>query len=74
MHIVVIDGKERQVDGIINTIKLPNGKIYALQACLTAIKPITCPQCGGRVEISFGEGQCEYCDTRFTSRLERVSN
>ena len=72
MPTVMIDGKEKQVDGFINTIQMPNGKLYALQCTVTAVKPIVCPKCGGTVTLKYGEGQCDFCKVRYTSKFELV--
>ena len=72
MPTVMIDGEEKQVDGFINIIQMPNGKLYALQCTVTAVKPIVCPKCGGTVTLKYGEGQCDFCKVRYTSKFELV--
>lgn len=72
MPTVMINGKEKQVDGFINTIQMPNGKLYALQCTVTAVKPIVCHKCGGTVTLKYGEGQCDFCKVRYTSKFELV--
>ena len=72
MATVMRDGKEVHVDGFIHTIQLPNGKSYALQASVVAVKPIVCPKCGGTVTLKYGEGKCDFCKVQYTSRFELV--
>ena len=72
MPTVMINGEEHHVDGFISQICLPDGKKYALQCSVIAVKPITCPKCGGAVELKYGEGKCVFCGTQFTSKFEMV--
>lgn len=73
-YIKARDGKEEYVDGIIRKVSLPNGKTYGLECSIITVKPIVCPKCGGRVELKYGEGECEFCKTRFTSKFELVED
>ena len=59
-----------QVDGLIDKIKLPNGKVYALQCKVIEAHPITCPKCGGTFELAFGRGKCDFCGTYFTTEFK----
>jgi len=73
-EIINENGEREHVKGFISKIKLPNGDTYALRCSIIAVKPIVCPKCGGRVELKYGEGECEFCKTRFTSKFELVEN
>jgi len=71
-EIIGKNGVKEHVDGFISKIIMPDGKTYALRCVVQTVKPICCPKCGGRVELKFGEGECEFCKTRFTSKYELV--
>ena len=58
-----------QCDGYINRINL-FGKVYKLQCEVVEIYPIICPKCGGDVTLSYGNGQCDYCGTRYTTNFK----
>lgn len=60
----------KQIDGYIDSIVLPNGKKYALKCTIVEAKPITCTHCGAPVELKFGHGKCEYCDTLYSTHFE----
>lgn len=59
-----------KLDGYINEIKLPNGKVYGLQCRVVEVYPIVCPKCGGSFELKYGSGKCPYCDTYFTTEFK----
>ena len=61
------DGKN--YDGVISSISLPNGKIYAIKAIVMEAFPLTCTKCGGKVTIKNGWGTCQYCGTEFTTSI-----
>ena len=73
-YIKTSDGKEEYVDGMISSFLLPNGKKYGFNCSIITVKPIVCTKCGGRVELKYGEGECEFCKTRFTSKFELVED
>lgn len=62
----------KQVDGYISRIALPNGRIYALRCDIVEIYPITCPKCGGSFELKYGNGQCPYCNTYYTTQFKLI--
>ena len=31
---------------------------------------MTCPKCGGNVELKYGTGKCEHCGTNFTTQFK----
>lgn len=37
---------EEKLDGYINKIVLPNGKVYGIKAYIVEVYPIKCPKCG----------------------------
>lgn len=63
---------DEKFDGYINTIVLPNGKKYKLQCEVVEIYPMTCPKCGGHVELKYGYGECSYCGTSFATNFKIV--
>ncbi len=72
--VITPEGKRQEVEGFIHTIALANGKKYALQASVIAVKPIVCPKCGGTVTLRYGEGKCDFCGVQYTSKFELVEN
>ena len=59
-----------KLDGYIDTIQLPNGKVYGLQCRIVEVYPV-CPKCGGSFELKYGSGKCPYCcDTYFTTEFK----
>ena len=63
---------ENNIDGYINRIMLPDGKVYALRCDVVEIYPITCPKCGASFELKYGNGQCPYCRTYYTTEFKLV--
>lgn len=61
---------DKQIDGYISRIQLPNGKIYQLRCEIVEVYPITCPKCGGSFELKYGSGQCPYCNTYYTTQFK----
>lgn len=58
--------------GYINSITLPDGKTYKLQCEVVEVYPMTCPKCGGHVELKYGYGECNYCGTTFATNFKIV--
>ena len=56
------------IDGYISKICL-NGKTYGLKCEVVEARPIICNRCGSSVQLKYGEGQCEYCGTYYTTRF-----
>ena len=63
------DVKEKSIDGYISQIQL-YGKTYALRCEIVEVYPIICPKCGGSFELKYGNGQCPYCDTYYTTNFK----
>lgn len=57
-----------EVAGYIHSIKI-KGKLYKLQCEVVEVYPITCPKCGASVELTYGQGQCLYCGTHYTTKF-----
>ena len=68
----MIDKDGKEFDGYIREITLPNGKRYKLQCEVVEVYPMTCPKCGGKVELHYGEGSCQSCGTAFTTQFKIV--
>ena len=64
--------QREKIDGYIDTITLPNGKTYALRCQIIEVYPISCPKCGGSFELKYGNGQCPYCGTYYTTDFKLV--
>lgn len=58
-------------DGYITAIKV-GGKTYKLRCEIVEIHELTCPKCGGEIELKFGTGKCKYCDTLFSTKIKLV--
>ena len=63
---------EKDFDGFIDRIALPNGKIYGLKLAVIEAHPIRCSHCGASLELKYGSGKCEYCDTYYTTEFKLV--
>lgn len=59
-----------KIDGFIDRITLPNGKTYGLKCEIVEIYSMTCPKCGGSLELKYGSGKCPYCDTYFSTEFK----
>ena len=68
----MIDKDGKEFAGYIREITLPNGKRYKLQCEVVEVYPMTCPKCGGRVELHYGEGNCQSCGTAFTTQFKII--
>ena len=60
----------KNIDGYINRITLPNGKTYALQCEVVEVYPITCPKCGGSFDLKYGYGKCDFCGTNYATNFK----
>lgn len=56
-------------DGYIDRITV-NDKTYRLKCVITEVYPMSCPKCGGRVELKYGHGKCEYCGTNYSTQFK----
>ena len=74
MPTIIQEGKQVHVDGFVSSIILPDGKILGLKASIIAVKPISCPKCGGQVTLRYGEGKCDFCSTHFTTKFELIED
>ncbi len=66
----MIDKDGKEFDGYIKEIIMPNGKVYKLQCEVVEVYPMQCPRCGGRVELKYGSGDCQFCGTAFTTQFK----
>ena len=64
--------KDAEFGGYISKVLLPNGKIYKLQCEVVEVYPMTCPKCGGQVELKYGTGECKSCGTNYTTQFKIV--
>ena len=64
--------KEEKLDGYINRIMLPSGKVYGLKCAIVEVYPITCPKCGSSFELKYGSGQCPACETYYTTQFKLI--
>ena len=60
-----------RIDGYISKIKIC-GKTYGLQCEVVEIYPITCPKCGASFQLKYGEGQCPFCNTNYTTQFKLI--
>lgn len=63
--------KNEKVDGYISKIKVGE-KTYALQCEIIEARPIICKKCGASFQLKYGEGQCTYCGTYYTTKFDIV--
>lgn len=68
----MIDSKGEEFDGYISSIRMPNGDVYKLRCEVVEVYPMTCPKCGGHVELKYGSGECQSCGTAFTTQFKLV--
>ena len=66
----MIDKDGKEFEGYISSVTLPNGKKYKLQCEVVEVYPMTCPKCGGHVELRYGDGECQSCGTAFTTQFK----
>ena len=59
-------------DGYISKIMMPNGKVYKLQCEVVEVYPMNCPKCGGKLELKYGHGKCEFCGTSYSTNFKVV--
>lgn len=62
----------KEFDGYISTIELPNGKTYRLRCEVVEVYAMTCPKCGGVLELKYGSGTCNYCGTSYTTQFKII--
>ena len=60
---------KKNYDGYISEMKI-NGKLYKLQCQIVEVYPIICPKCGASFELKYGNGQCPYCNTYYTTEFK----
>lgn len=65
----MIDKDGKEFDGYIKYIEL-HGKLYKLQCEVVEVYPMTCPKCGGQLELKYGNGTCQFCGTQFTTQFK----
>lgn len=68
----MIDKDGKEIAGYISRIQLPDGKLYKLQCEVVEVYAMTCPKCGGKVELKYGTGECQSCGTGFTTQFKIV--
>ena len=68
---------DMEFNGYINRISLDGGKSYYKLKCeVVEVYPMTCPKCGGSLELHYGHGKCPFCNTNFATnfKLEEMSD
>lgn len=60
-------------DGWIDSIQV-YGKRYAIKAAIVEYHALTCPKCGGQVQMHNGWGKCGYCDTEYSAVIKLVES
>lgn len=68
----MIDSNGNEFDGYISKIQTADGKLYKLQCEVVEVYPMTCPKCGGHVELKYGSGECQSCGTAFTTQFKII--
>lgn len=58
-------------DGWIDSVNV-NGKTYAIKAAIVEYHALTCPKCGGQIQMHNGMGQCQFCGTEFSATIRLV--
>ena len=66
-------GNDEQIDGYIDKICV-HGKTYKLRCEVVEVYAMTCPKCGGQLELKYGTGTCPFCKTNFTTQFKVVEN
>jgi len=60
-----------ETDGYISKIRV-NGKNYKLRCEVVEVYDMTCPKCGSPLQLSYGNGKCEYCGTCYSTQFKLV--
>lgn len=60
-----------QYDGWIDSVNI-DGKLYAIKAAIVEYHALTCPKCGGQIQMHNGMGQCQFCGTEFSATIRLV--
>ena len=60
-----------EVDGYISRVTV-GGKTYKLRCEVIEVYDMTCPKCGSPLQLSYGNGKCEYCGTCYTTQFKLV--
>lgn len=68
----MIDKNGDPFDGYISKVQMPNGKVYKLRCEVVEVYPMQCPRCGGKVELRYGNGECQSCGVSFTTQFKIV--
>ena len=68
----MIDKDGKEFAGYIRSVMMPDGRVYKLQCEVVEVYPMTCPKYGGKVELHYGEGNCQSCGTAFTTQFKLV--
>jgi ssDNA-binding Zn-finger/Zn-ribbon topoisomerase 1 len=66
------DANGNKCDGYVTCVTLPSGKTYAFKAVIEEVYPMTCPKCGGQLELKYGHGKCSYCGTNYATDMKIV--
>lgn len=63
--------EDMKFNGYVSTISLDGGKSYYKLRCeVVEVYPMTCPKCGGQVELKYGNGKCSYCGTNYSTQFK----
>lgn len=70
----MVDENGEQYDGYVSAISVPvweNGKQVTkklkLRCDVVEVYPMTCPKCGGSLELKYGHGKCPFCNTNYST-------
>lgn len=58
-------------DGWIDSVNV-DGKKYAIKAAIVEYHALTCPKCGGQIQMHNGMGKCQFCGTEFSATIRLV--
>lgn len=56
-------------DGYISKIVV-RGKTYKLRCEIVEVYDMSCPKCGAPLKLHYGNGECNYCHTHFTTQFK----
>lgn len=66
----MIDKDGKEFDGYVSGIRLPDGRFLKLRCEVIEVYAMTCPKCGGQLELKYGNGTCQFCGTQFTTQFK----
>lgn len=45
-------------------------KVVYFKCAVVEVYPMTCPKCGGSMELKYGHGKCEFCGTNYSTEFK----